>query len=116
VAIIEEELRDDVVRAGIDLRLEMVHFHQAIRRGGMAFWKAGHTDAKTARIGMGSGFVETTDKFHEIARVLKRVARLIVVAFAWRIAAERENVSNARLRVAAQNRFDLRFAVADTGQ
>src|SRR5213075_2319329 len=31
VAVIEEELRDNVIRPGIDLRLEMIHFDQPVR-------------------------------------------------------------------------------------
>ena len=65
---------------------------------------------------MRSAFVESPDEFHQVTRVLERVARLIVGASARWISPKRENISDARFRVAAQNRIDLRFAVADAGQ
>ena len=52
VAVIEEKLRDDVVRARIDLRFEVLHFHESIRRRGMPFRESGHAYPKAARIGI----------------------------------------------------------------
>ena len=65
---------------------------------------------------MRSAFVETPDELHQVGRMLERIAGFVVSAFARRIAAERENVSDARLGVTPQDRFDLRLAVADARQ
>ena len=82
----------------------------------MAFWKTGHADAEAAMIRMRPGFVESPNKFHQVARVLEGIAGFVVDASARRVASQRENVSNARRCVATQNRFDLILAVADTRQ
>src|SRR5437588_635676 len=41
VPIIEKQLGDDVVRARVDLRLEVIHFEQSIRGRGMSFRETG---------------------------------------------------------------------------
>ena len=49
VAIVEEKLRADVIGAGVDLALEVVHLLQSIGRRRMTFGKAGNADAEAAR-------------------------------------------------------------------
>src|SRR6266446_5435720 len=115
VPIIEKQLSDYIVRPGIDLRLEVIHFDQSIRRRGMAFWETGHTDPETAAIGMRSGFVEFANELDQIDRVLKRVARFVIGNLTGPIASQRENVSDGRVCVSQQNRLDLFLAVADAG-
>ena len=116
IAVIEEELRYDVVGAGVDFRFEVVHFDQAIRRRRMALGETGHTDPEAAAIGMRAGFVEFANELHQIARVLKRIGRFVVGKIAWPIAAERENVPDGRVGVALENRLDLFLPVTDAGQ
>ena len=52
IAVVEEKLGHDVVRAGVDLLLEVIHFQEPIRGGGMAFGKSRDADAKPARVRM----------------------------------------------------------------
>src|SRR6266545_4466624 len=82
----------------------------------MSFGETGHADSETAAICMRAGFVKSADKFYQIDRMLKRVPRFNVSNASRPVATERENVSNGRLRVATQNRFDLPFVVANAGQ
>src|SRR2546423_14819132 len=82
----------------------------------MSFGETGHTDPETAAVRMGAGFVESANELYQIDRMLERVARLIVGNVARPIASERKNISNRRLRVSMQNRFDLFFIVADARQ
>ena len=116
VAIVEKQLRDDVVRAGIDLRFQVIHFDQSIRRRRMAFRETGHADSKTARIRMRTGVIEPADELHQVDRVLERIARFIVGSSLRSIASERENVADGRARVALQNRIDFCLLVANAGQ
>ena len=116
VAIIEKELRDNVVGAGVDFRFEVIHFDQSIRGRRMAFRETGHTDPETAAIGMRAGFIEFANELHQIARVLKRIARFVIRSSLRPIASERENVSDGRICVSKQNRLDLFFLVTDAGQ
>ena len=116
VAIVEKQLSNDVVRPGIDLRFQVIHFDQSIRRRRMAFRETGHADPETARIRMRTGVIESTNELHQIDRVLERIACFIVGSSLRSIASERENVANGRARVAPQNRIDFILLVADAGQ
>src|SRR5262245_49737723 len=99
VAIIEKQLGDDVVGASVDFRFKMLHFDQSIRRSRVSLGKAGHADPKTALVRMRARFIESADKLHQVDRVLKRVARLVVWDFTRPAAPERKNISNRRLSV-----------------
>ena len=81
----------------------------------MAFRKAGHADPKTAAVRMRAGLIESANELDQIDRMLERVARFIVSNSKRPIAAERENVSNRRLGISQENRFDLLFVVTDAG-
>src|SRR5436190_16949821 len=100
VAVVEKELGHDVVGAGIDLRLEVIHLDQAIWGRRMAFGETGHADPEAAAVGMRAGFVEFLDELHEVDRVLKNVRRFVVGAAPWRVTAEGEDVADRVLRVA----------------
>jgi len=65
---------------------------------------------------MRTRLVESANEFDQINRMLERVPQFVVSNSRWLITAERENVSNARLGVSKENRFDLLFVVADSGQ
>ena len=82
----------------------------------MPFGKAGHADPETAATRMRARFIESANKLHQIDRVLEGVARLVVGHSPRPVTPERENVSNLRLGVSPQDRFDLFFLVADAGQ
>ena len=94
VAIIEKQLCDNVISAGIDLCFEMIHLNQSIWRGRMSLGKTSNSNPETTAVRMGTGFVEAANEFYQVDRVLERVARFIVSHSSRSIAAERENVSN----------------------
>ncbi len=82
----------------------------------MSFRETGHSDSETTAFRMRAGFVESSNEFDQIDRMLKRVPRFIVSDSSRPIATERENVSNSRLRVPKENLLDLVFVVADARQ
>ena len=56
--VVEEKLGANVVRAGIHLGFEVVHFEQAIRRGRVAFRKSRDADAKSSLVGVTTEFFD----------------------------------------------------------
>src|SRR5215471_11308819 len=82
----------------------------------MSLWETGYSDPETAGVRMRAGLIESANEFDQIDRVFKRVARFVVSDCSGLIAAERENVSNGRLGVSKENRFDFLFGVADARQ
>jgi hypothetical protein len=117
VVVVEEQLRADVVGAGVDLGLEVVHLEHAVGRGGVAFGEAGDADAEAARVGMAAALVELADEAHEVGRVLEGVLVAVVAGeVARRVAAEGEDVADAGLGVAFEDGLDVRLAVADAGE
>ena len=60
----EEELGADVVGAGIDLGLEVVHLLKAVGGGGVALGEAGDAQPKAARVGLGAGGLIVADELH----------------------------------------------------
>ena len=62
IAIIEKELGDDIIGAGIDFRFEVIHLDEPIRRRRMALRETGHADPEPARIGMRAAFVKLADE------------------------------------------------------
>jgi hypothetical protein len=82
----------------------------------MSFGETGHADPETAAIRMRAGFVESANELNQIYCMLERVAGFIVGNIARTVSPERENISNPRLRVSMQNRFDLLFVVANASQ
>ena len=83
----------------------------------MAFRETGHADAEAAGIRMETLPVEALDKRDQIRSVAEVSLRPVVVrAVAWRVSAQCEDVSDAGLRVADEDRLHLRFRMADTCQ
>src|SRR5437667_6402800 len=82
----------------------------------MPFWETGHADPEPAVVRMRAGFVESANEPNQIDRMLERIARFIVGNVARPIAPERENISNRRLRVSMQDRFNLFLVMADARQ
>src|SRR5947199_10798674 len=82
----------------------------------MSLRETGHSNPETAVVRMRTGLVELANEFHQIDGMLERVPRFIVGNSSRPISAERENVSNGRLRVSKENGFDLLFFVTDEGK
>ena len=82
----------------------------------MSFGEPGHSDPEAAMVRMRTGFVESSNEFDQIYRMLKRVPRFIVSDSSRPIATKREDVSNSRLRVPKENLLDFLFVVADACQ
>jgi hypothetical protein len=58
IVVVEKQLGADVVRTFVDLGFEEIEFIHAVGGGRVAFGKAGHADAETARVRVFAGFVE----------------------------------------------------------
>src|SRR3954447_8845756 len=82
----------------------------------MAFRETGHANTKASGVRMNTRLVKTLDEADQVGRVLKRVLRFVVGEPPGRIAAERENVGDAGLRVTRQDGFDLGLVMADARQ
>src|SRR4029077_3312339 len=82
----------------------------------MSFGEPGHANSKAAVVRMRAGLIESANEFDQIDRMLERVPRFIVSNSCRPIAAKRENVSNGRLGVSQEDRFDLLFVMTDAGE
>src|SRR6266487_5899790 len=82
----------------------------------MSFGETGHSYAETATVRMRAGLIESANEFDQVDCMLERVPRFIVSNSSRPIAAQCEDVSNGRLGVSKQNRFDLPFVVTDAGE
>src|SRR5205823_14109284 len=82
----------------------------------MSFGEPGHANSKTAAVRMCAGLIESANEFDQIDRMLERVPRFIVSNSCRPIPAKRENVSNGRLGVSKEDRFDLLFVMTDAGE
>jgi len=117
VAVIEEELGADVVGAFGDFGAEVVEFVEAVGGGGVAFGKAGDTDAEAAGVGVEFAFVELADEADEIGGVLEGVVGFVVGGEVARgVAAEGEDVGDAGGGVFGKDVFDVGGLVADAGE
>lgn len=117
IVIIEEQLRADVVRTGIDLRLHVIEFHQTVRRGRVPFRESGDADAEATRVGMGSGFVELPDEGDQIRGVAEIAIRPVVIRpILGRITSQGQDIADSRIGVAAENVRDVRLRMADAGE
>ena len=118
VVVVEEELGADVVGAGIDLGLQIVHLVQPVRRVGMPFREPSDADAEAAPVGMRAALVQPADEAHQVGRMLERIGLAVVVL--RRRAADRPRArgccSLPACRILRQDLLDLRLAVADAGQ
>ena len=114
IVIVEKKLGADIIRSGVHLGLEVVHLQQAIGRGGVAFWKTGHTDAKAAGVGMSA---KTFDETHKIYRLRKCIPRMVVVGFvAGGITSESENITHTGSGIAFEDGCDLFAGMTHTCQ
>src|SRR5438093_12251700 len=82
----------------------------------MALGAPGHGNPQTADARMCARLIESANEFDQIDRMLERVPRFLVSNSCRPIAAKRENVSNGRLGVSKEDRFDLLFVMTDTGE
>ena len=113
--VVEEQLRDDVVGACVDFRLEMLDLHERVRCFWMAFGEAGHTNSEASSVIHAEPLTLATNKRDEIGCLLKIPERKNARA-RRRIAAQREDVSNARRRVHLKDASDLVLRMAKAGQ
>lgn len=114
VVVVKKKLGADVVRAGVHLGFEMIHFEEAVWRGGMPFRKARNTDSKATLVWMTREFFDETN---QVGSLGKSVARVVVVGLvAGRIASEGENVAHASGSVAFEDRGDFGLGMADASE
>ncbi len=117
VAVVEEELGDDVVGAGVDFGFEEVHFEGAVGGAGVSFGEAGDADAKAAGVGVPA---ETADEFDKVDGVAECVFGAVVGdgcgGGGGGVAAEGEDVGDAFGGVASEDFGDVGFGVADAGE
>ena len=78
VAVVEEKLGHNVVRAGIDLLLEVIHFQEPVWRGRMAFGKSRDANAKPTPVGVNLPIVELPNESHKVGRMLEVVISLAI--------------------------------------
>ena len=101
VAIVEEELRADVVGAGVHLSLQVVHLLEPVRRGRVPLGEAGDADAEAARVGDAFTALDERD---QVARVAEGVRGAVVVRHVLRrVAAQGQNVVDARVGIAVED-------------
>ncbi len=108
--VVEEELRDDVVRTRVDFRFEMFDLQQRVRCFRVAFRKACNTDAKAATAVDAKALTFTFEKAHQIRRVRKVSRRQEARAGRW-ITAQRQDVAHTSNRVSLENDADVIFGV-----
>ncbi len=75
VTVLEKQLRDDVIRAGVHLGFEEIHFEGAVWGGGVSLGEASDADAEAAGVGVVG---ETADEFDKIGGVLKGVFGAVI--------------------------------------
>src|SRR3982750_4132558 len=64
IAVIEKQLSDNVISAGVDLRFEIIHFSQSIWHSRVSFGKPSNSDPETTAARMRTRFIKPTDKFY----------------------------------------------------
>ena len=98
VRVVEKQLRQHVIRAGVNFFFQVPPVNQlAFLAGDVAFGKAGGSDAEAVLL---------ADELHQLAGKFKTAGRHFELAAARRIAAQREDVFDAE-------RADLREQFAD---
>src|SRR3954447_2494180 len=71
IAIIEKQLSDNVISAGVDFGFEIIHLSQSIWRSRVSFWKTSNSDPETTAVRICRRFIKTANKFYQIDRVLE---------------------------------------------
>ncbi len=113
--VVEEQLRDDVVGARVDLRLEMLDLHERVRCFWMAFREAGHANPEASSVIHTEPLTLATNKRDEIGCLLK-IPERENARTCGRIAAQREDVSNTCRRVHLKDATDFILRMAKAGQ
>jgi len=114
IVVVEEKLGADVVGTGVYFGFEVLHFKEAVGRGGVTFGKAGDANAEAAGIGMAAEFFDEGDEGGGLG---KNVARVVVIGLvAWRVTAEGEDVADPGGGVAFEDGGDFGFVVADASE
>src|SRR5690348_12757305 len=108
IRVIEKQLREHVIRTGIDLLFQVSPVDVlALFAGDMALGKAGDADAE---------MVEFANEFHELVGIFKTAGRQLERSAAGRITAKRENVPNAEAADLLQQRANLLLCGRDAGE
>src|SRR5262249_21633598 len=114
VAIVEEQLRANVIGAGGHLSFQVVHFQKPVRRSRVSLWEARHADPESARV---RNVFPALDERHQVARIPKGILRPVVVRPALRqVAAESQDVLPPGVRVPVQYSRQFFAGVTDTRQ
>lgn len=70
IPVIEKHLRNDVIRPSIDLRLEIIHFRETIRRPRVPLRESCHPDREPAKpVRPALLILDLTDELHQFRRV-----------------------------------------------
>lgn len=109
VVIIEEELGADVVRPGIDLLLEVVHFLESILGGGVSFRKAGDADGEGVGV-----FLDEADEVGGEAEVI--VTAIVVRVVTGGVASQGEDGLDTVGLVAVEDFGHFLPGVSDAGE
>ena len=113
--IVKEELRDDVVCAGVDLGLEMFELHQRVWCLGMTFGKASHPEREAPSIIDAKPLALKLDKPDKI-RSVAEVTEGENACARRRIATKRKHAADAIDGIQLKNRADLVFRVTKAGE
>ncbi len=115
IMIIKKELCANIVGSFIHLRLEVVHFEQAVGRVRVTFGKACDANAKPPWVGMFARFIELTDVPNEVGGVGEGVLRpVIVTGTGGGVASEGEDVADPNGGVAFECGGDFLRAMIHT--
>ena len=112
--IVKEELRANVVRALVNLGLQIIHLADAVTRIGVPFGEAGNADAEAIR--QVALLLPAADEAHEIGRMLEGVATRIIRAVAGRIPSQSHHGREPGLGVALQHGSNLLLRVGHAGE
>src|SRR5271157_2526001 len=114
IRVAEKELGTNVVGAGVNLALQMIHLQQTIRSAGMPLAKPGHADPDPARVG---NTRLRADVPYKLLRDLECIAGTIKVRHVsgW-VSPECEDVLDSRGRITIEDRPQLFPGVANAGQ
>lgn len=100
VMVIKKKLRADVIGAGVDLALQVLHFNETVGRFGVALRVARDADAHSREMRF--------DELHQLSRVLETALGFHETFLPFRrIAAQGHDVADAALAVARENLEDL---------
>lgn len=67
VVVVEEELGADVVRAGVDFLLQVIHLEKPVGRFGVSFWEASDSDPERVVVA-GVKVVDVADEISSVGK------------------------------------------------